>query len=134
MERAFITGRGLVTPLGDNLAENEAALRSGKSGITRIPSFVEFGLDSQVGGMPNMHIETPLVDRKRLRFCPPAALMSVVAAAEAFTEAGFAIEELGNYRIALVGGTAGSNHLEIYSVTRSSCRGSCRQVPSAICR
>ena len=119
MERVFITGRGLVTPLGDNVAENEAALRSGKSGIIRVPSFVEFGLDSQVGGIPNMHIETPLVDRKRLRFCPPAALMSVVAAAEAFTEAGFQIEELGNYRIALVGGTAGSNHLEIYSVTRN---------------
>ena len=115
MERVFITGRGLVTPLGDNLAENEAALRSGKSGITWVPSFAENGLDSQVGGIPNMQIETPLVDRKRLRYCPPAALMSVVAAAEAFTEAGFKIEELGNYRIALVGGTAGSNHLEIYN-------------------
>ena len=119
MERVFITGRGLVTPIGDNLAANEAALRSGKSGIIWIPEFKEYGLDSQVGGMPNQHIETPLVDRKRLRYCPPAALMSVVAATEAFTEAGFQLDELPNHRIALVGGTAGGNHLEIYSVTNN---------------
>lgn len=116
MERVFITGRGLVTPIGDNVAANEAALRSGKSGITRIPEFAEFGLESLVGGMPNQHIETPLVDRKRLRYCPPPALMSVVAAAEAFADAGFQLEELPEHRIAVVGGTAASNHLEIYTV------------------
>ena len=119
MERVFITGRGLVTPIGDDLAANEAALRSGKSGITRIPEFIEYGLDSQVGGMPNQNIETPLVDRKRLRYCPPAALMSIVAATQAFQEAGFSLEELPRKRIALVGGTAGGNHSEIYySATR----------------
>ena len=76
MERAFITGRGMVTPIGDDLAANEAALRSGKSGISRIQQFIDYGLDSHVGGMPNQHLETPLVDRKRMRYCPPAALMS----------------------------------------------------------
>ena len=114
MERAFITGRGLVTPIGDNLAANEAALRSGKSGIIRVEEFVEHGLDSQVGGMPNQSIETPLVDRKRMRYCPPTAVMSIVAAQEAFTEAGFTLEELAGKRIALVGGTASANNIEIY--------------------
>ena len=33
MERVFITGRGLVTPLGNSLEVNEAALRSGASGV-----------------------------------------------------------------------------------------------------
>ncbi len=114
MERAFITGRGLVTPIGDNLAANEAALRAGKSGVSRIPEFIERGLDSQVGGMPNQTIETPLVDRKRLRYCPPTAVMSIVAAEQAFTEAGFSLEELAGKRIALVGGTASANNIEIY--------------------
>ena len=114
MERVYITGRGMVTPIGDDLASNEAALRSGKSGITRIEEFSRYGLDSQVGGMPNQSIETPLVDRKRQRYCPPAALMSIVAAAQAFTEAGFSLEELPKLRIALVGGTASANNLEIY--------------------
>ena len=115
MERAFITGRGMVTPIGDDLAANEAALRSGKSGISRIQQFIDYGLDSHVGGMPNQHLETPLVDRKRMRYCPPAALMSIVAAAEAFAEAGFTLDELAGKRIALVGGTASSNNLEIYN-------------------
>jgi len=114
MERVFITGRGMVTPIGDDLAANEAALRSGKSGITRIQEFVEFGLESQVGGMPNTNLETPLVDRKRLRYCPPAALMSIVAAAEAFAEAGLSLEELPSKRIALIGGTAGGNNKELF--------------------
>ena len=114
MERVFITGRGTVTPIGDDLAANEAALRSGKSGISRIQEFIEHGLDSQVGGMPNQEIESPLVDRKRQRYCPPTAVMSIVAAEQAFTEAGFSLDELAGKRIALVGGTAGSNNIEIY--------------------
>ena len=73
MERAFITGRGLVTPLGNSLAANEAALRSGKSGISVIQEFIDYGLDCEVGGMPD---ETPSlinIDRKKLRHCPPVA-------------------------------------------------------------
>ena len=114
MERVYITGRGMVTPIGDNLAANEAALRSGKSGVIRIQEFIDHGLDSEVGGMPNQNIETPLVDRKRQRYCPPAAVMSIVAAQQAFAEAGLPLEELSGKRIALVGGTAGSNNIEIY--------------------
>jgi len=115
MEKVFITGRGLVTPIGDNLAENEAALRSGKSGIRRVQSFVDYGLDSQVGGIPNMNIETPLVDRKRLRFCPPVAVMSVQAVAEAFAEAGIALESVRGKRIAVITGVAGSSMPDAYN-------------------
>ena len=53
MEKVFITGRGLITPLGNGLAANEAALRSGKSGISVVPEFVEKRLTSIVGGIPD---------------------------------------------------------------------------------
>ncbi len=115
MERAFITGRGLVTPLGNSLAANEAALRSGKSGISVIQEFIDYGLDCEVGGMPD---ETPSlinIDRKKLRHCPPVATMSIAAVEEVFAEAGITPEELSGHRIALVGGTAGANHLELYN-------------------
>lgn len=115
MERAYITGRGLITPLGNTLPVNEAALRSGKSGIVNIDSFIEHHLDSTVGGMPDMYPETDLIDRKTMRFCPPVGVMSVVAAHEAFTEAGISKEEIPGMRIALVGGVAGSNALEIHN-------------------
>lgn len=116
MERVYISGRGIISPLGDGLAANEKALRNGLSGITTVPDFVEHRLDSTVGGMPNLNPEIPeLVDRKRMRFCPPVSLMSVAAVKEMFAEAGIPLDEVKNYRIAIVGGVAGGNYLELYN-------------------
>ena len=114
MERVFVTGRGLLTPLGSSVSANEAALRSGKSGITKIQSFVDVCLDSQVGGMADHDPQVDLIDRKTKRFCPPVGVMSVAAACEAFKEAGIALEDIPDMRIALVGGQAASNSRELY--------------------
>ena len=104
MEKVFITGRGLVTPLGNGLAVNEAALRAGKSGISVVPEFVEKSLTSIVGGVPDHDPVCELIDRKTKRFSPPAAVMSVVAAAEAFAEAGIPVDKVSEYPMALIGG------------------------------
>ncbi len=114
MENVFITGRGLLTPLGNGVASNEAGLRSGKSGIVRAEEFIEHHLDSEVAGRPAEFPPSDLIDRKKLRFCPPVGVMSVVAATEAFAEAGLPLEELRGKRIAIIGGVAGANSLEIY--------------------
>ncbi len=116
MEKVFITGRGLVTPIGVGLAENEASLRAGRSGVVAVPEFVERRLDSQVGGMIREGLSSSLIDRKTLRFCPPVGLMSVIAAEEAFAEAGIPAEEVRNHRIAIVGGVAGGNYRELYEL------------------
>ena len=116
MERVFITGRGLVTPLGSGLAANEAALRAGRSGIVNVQDFIDHGLPCQVGGMPDQHPGTDLIDRKKLRFCPPVGVMSVVAATEVFAEAGLPKEELPKHRIGLIGGVAGGNYLDVYNM------------------
>lgn len=115
MEKVFVTGRGLVSPLGNGLAANEAALRSGKSGIIVIPEFQNHRLDSIVGGMPDQDPVSELLDRKTRRFCPPVGSMSVVAATEAFAEAGIALADVSKFDMALVGGQASGNSLEIYS-------------------
>ncbi len=119
MEKVFITGRGLVTPLGNGLTANEAALRSGKSGVVVIPAFQEHHLDSIIGGMPDQDPANELLDRKTKRFCPPAGVMSVAAAAEAFAEAGIAPEDVKNFDMALIGGQASSNALEIHSLAQA---------------
>ena len=115
MERAFITGRGLITPIGNNLAANEAALRAGKCGIVQVPDFVEHKLSCEVGGLIDGPLETELIDRKKLRFCPPVGVMSVIAAQEAFAEAGLPLEELRERRIAIIGGVAGGNYVEVFN-------------------
>ena len=114
MERVFITGRGLVTPLGNSLEVNEAALRSGASGLSQVPEFLEHRLESVVGGVAGEGLTTPLIDRKLLRFAPPTAVMSVVAATEAFAEAEIPLESLRERKIAIIGGTAGSNYREVF--------------------
>lgn len=115
MGKVFVTGRGLLTPLGTGIAENEKALREGRSGLSLIPAFQENRLDSQVGGMPDQNPESPLLDRKTKRFCPPVGSMSVVAATEAFNEAGIDLADIPNLNIALVGGQASNNSLEVFN-------------------
>ena len=119
MDSVYISGRGIVSPLGLNLAENEAGLRSGKSGIVRVPEFISNHLDSEVGGMVGEVSAGDLIDRKKLRFCPPTSVMSVIAVAEALTEAGIPPETAKDHRIAVIGGTASTYAYELYEVTRT---------------
>jgi len=111
MERAMISGRGLISPIGGTVAENEAGLRSGRSGIIREASFVENNLESQVGGSVGEIPPCPLIDRKTLRFCPPVSVMSVVAVLEAIAESGISLDELRTMRVAGLGGAAGGSCL-----------------------
>jgi len=114
MEKAMISGRGLISPIGGTVAENEASLRSGRSGIIREASFIENHLDSHVGGSAGEIPPCALIDRKTLRFCPPVGVMSVIAVLEALTEAGISLEELRTMRVAVIGGVAGANSIELY--------------------
>ena len=77
MKRAYITGRGLVTPLGIGQAANVEALRSGISGICAVPEFIEHNLESHVGGMVKVLPDASKYDRKQLRFCQPNALFAL---------------------------------------------------------
>ncbi|MBE6393203.1 MAG: beta-ketoacyl-[acyl-carrier-protein] synthase family protein [Lentisphaerae bacterium] len=118
MEHVFISGRGIISPLGNGLAVNEKALREGISGITTIADFVENHLESTVGGLPD---HTPdisdLFDRKALRFAPPVAQMSIAAVREALAEAGIAPDEAKNYRIAVISGIARGGYRELFECT-----------------
>jgi 3-oxoacyl-[acyl-carrier-protein] synthase-1 len=122
MEKVFITGRGLLTPLGIGLPANEAALRAGKSGIVRAEEFEKYHLDSTVGGVVAEIPESPLVDRKVKRFCPPCGQMSVTAVSEALAEANIAKEEIPGLRIAVIGGVAGSLYSEAHEETANFLR------------
>lgn len=112
MNKVFISGRGLITPLGKGLEENRRALKSGKCGITTCPQFVELEFGSQVAGMADTTPDTTLMDRKFLRFSPPVASISVSAVNEALQEAGISREELSKMRVAVIGGVANGNAAE----------------------
>ncbi|MCP3967311.1 MAG: beta-ketoacyl-[acyl-carrier-protein] synthase family protein [Lentisphaerae bacterium] len=117
MNEVFITGRGLVTPLGNGIEVNKTALYEGRSGVSFIEDWAKHNILSQVGGLANRDITCPLLDRKRLRFAPANAIMSANAVYEALNEAGISLDEAPSLRIAVIGGVAGSNYLEIYENT-----------------
>jgi 3-oxoacyl-[acyl-carrier-protein] synthase-1 len=121
MKDVFITGRGLITPLGNGKEINEEALRTGRSGIVWVPEWSENGLESQVAGIIDYEVDCPLLDRKKKRFSPSNAIMSIAAVYEALQEAQLSPEEIPELRIAVVGGVAGSNYSEIYSNTCAYC-------------
>ena len=112
MKKIFITGRGLITPLGKGLDANRQALKDGKSGIVFCEEFKSHNLDSTVAGLADETPDTSLLDRKILRFAPPVASMSVSAVCEALQEAGISCDDIKGKRIAIVGGVANSNGKE----------------------
>ena len=119
MKRVFITGRGVISPLGCGRAVNEKALREGKSGIVFTPKWAEHGLTSCVAGLVDMNVESQLLDRKRRRFMADNSVMAVLAVDEALAEAGLTLDYIAGKRIAVISGVAGTSYEEIYTSTHT---------------
>jgi len=108
MKRAVITGFGIVSSIGNNKSEVLAALKAGKSGITRAEEFAELGLRSQVWGNIKLN-PSELIDRKAMRFMGDAAAYSYIAMQEAMQDAGLSEEQISNPRVGLVVGSGGAS-------------------------
>ena len=114
MKKVFITGRGLITPLGKGKAVNENALREGKSGIVFASEWAEHNLQSCVAGLVNLDVKSDFLDRKKMRFMAPNSIMAVLAVEEALAEAKLTAEDLATKRIAVISGVAGTSYKEIF--------------------
>ena len=116
MDKIYITGRGLVTPLGVGLDANERALRAGRSGIAFVQEWKDKGLENQVGGLVDYaSLDCPLFTQKNLRYMAPNSRMAVVAVHEAMVEAGLTQEWLRGRRVAVILGCGGGCYLQTYS-------------------
>ncbi len=108
MNRAVITGAGIVSSLGNSLAEVAAALRAGRSGIERVQGWADLGLRSQVAGV--VHGATELaaaagLPRRELAALAPGPLYCILAAAQAIADAGLTAAELASPRTGCIVGT-----------------------------
>src|SRR5919201_254388 len=126
--RVVITGRGIVSCIGNTLDDVAAALRQGKSGIERIGEFVEAGLRSEVAGVPRLD-GLPPVERKLRRFMPDASLYAYYAATAAIAEAALAPRELGDARTGLIVGSGSSPSLEMADTVALARTQGARKVP-----
>jgi len=100
--RVFVTGVGIVSPLGLDAPSTWAAMLAGTPGITRITQFDPEGFDAQIAGEVKGFVPEELMDRKVARRSGRHTQMAVVAAHEAVKSACLEInatnrDEIGVY-------------------------------------
>jgi len=106
--RVVITGAGIVSCIGNDLAGVEQSLRAGRRGIQAMPEFTERGLRSQVAGRLHIDLEAR-IERKQLRFMGDAAAYAHVALHDAIAQSGLARSEVSHARTGLVMGSGGGS-------------------------
>ncbi|MBM2768226.1 beta-ketoacyl-[acyl-carrier-protein] synthase family protein [Burkholderia anthina] len=85
--RVVITGIGIVSCLGNSLGEVSDALRTGRSGISRVDAWRERGFRSQIAGVASVGV-APRFARKHERFMGDTARFAAHATASALDDAG----------------------------------------------
>lgn len=106
--RVVITGAGIVSCLGNDLATVSANLRAGRSGIRRCEEFVDAGLRSQIAGVPEIDLDAR-IDRRDRRFMGDAAAYASVALDDAIAMAGLAPGQISHPRTGLIMGSGGGS-------------------------
>jgi beta-ketoacyl-acyl-carrier-protein synthase II len=91
MRRVAITGIGLVTPVGNDVATSWSALLAGKSGVAPISLFDARGFSTRIAAEVKGFDEGVIeADRKLLKFANRSHKFALAAAEQAFRDAGIA--------------------------------------------
>ena len=106
MRRVAITGMGIVSSIGNNVAEVTNALRDGQSGTKFAEDFAELGFRCQVHARPTLNIEETL-DRRTRRFMGEGAGWNYVAMQEAVESAGLTENEISDPMTGIIMGSGG---------------------------
>ena len=91
MKRIVITGMGMVTPLGLNVAETWANVRAGKSGVAHITRFDSSPVDTHIGAEVKGFDAGKWLGNKEARRMDRYAQFAVVAALEACEQANYQV-------------------------------------------
>src|SRR3984893_14203142 len=87
MSRVVVTGLGLVTSLGNDLASNWEALCLGKSGISEITAYDTSQHRVHFGGQIKTFDPTPYMDRKEARRNDPYEQIAIATTKQALAQA-----------------------------------------------
>jgi 3-oxoacyl-[acyl-carrier-protein] synthase-1 len=114
MRRVVVTGLGIVSPIGNNAEEVEAALRAGKSGIEASDVMAEYGFRSQIAGTLKIDVAEH-VDKRTLRFMGPGAAYAHIAMQQAIADSGLEETDIINPRTGLVAGSGGPSTSSMFA-------------------
>src|SRR5690242_6778931 len=109
MSRVVVTGLGLVTSLGNDLASNWEALCQGKSGISEITAYDTSKHRIHFGGQIKNFDPSPYMDRKEIRRNDPYEHLAIATSRQALAQAGLQItdenaDDIGVYIGSGIGG------------------------------
>ncbi|MGP1929996.1 MAG: beta-ketoacyl-ACP synthase I [Arsenophonus sp. ET-DL12-MAG3] len=111
MNRAVITGLGIISSIVNNHKEVLTSLKSGRSGIRFSEEFEKMGLRSHIWGniqLTENYIKQK-IDRKILRFMSDCSIYAYLAMEEAIQDANLPEEQISNIRTGLVVGSGGGS-------------------------
>ncbi len=106
--RVVVTGMGIVSCIGNDIANVTTSLKNGTSGISFAPEYKERGFRSQVHGKPDINIEEH-VDRRAMRFMGDGAAFGYVAMKQAIEDSGLTEEQISNPRTGIIVGSGGAS-------------------------
>ncbi|MBT3305040.1 MAG: beta-ketoacyl-ACP synthase I [Alphaproteobacteria bacterium] len=137
MRRVVVTGMGIVSPIGNNVAEVTDSLRAGRSGIVFNEDYAARGFRSHVAGTPQIELDE-LIDRKLRRFMGDGAAYNYVAMAEAIKDSGLSDAEVTSERTGLVMGSGGPSTSALVAAADTAREKSAKRVgpyavPKAMC-
>ena len=108
MRRVVVTGMGIASCLGNDLATVAQQLRDMRSGIRRNEGYAEVGMRSHICGRPELELSDH-IDRKTLRFMGDAAGYAYYSMAAAIAHAQLTPEQVSDPRVGLIAGSGGAS-------------------------
>ena len=106
MRRVAVTGMGVISPIGDTVAEVAESLRHARSGVSAAPEYAELGFRCRVHAAPKIDWEA-LVDRRAARFLAAGTGYAHIAMEQAIADAGLVEAEVSDERTGLIVGSGG---------------------------
>src|SRR5262249_38694217 len=106
--RIFVTGVGIVSPLGLDTPSTWGAMLAGKSGIARISSYDPEGFDVQIAAEVKGFVPEDLMERRVARRPGRHTQLAVVAAAEAVKDACLGVTDANRDDIGVLIASSGS--------------------------
>jgi nodulation protein E len=133
MNRVVITGLGIVSPLGNSVADVAAALRAGRSAIGPITNIPTEGLTTKVGAEVRDFDPNTLFSDKQLPLLDRCAQFALAASRQAVAQSGLNFRDgLGSRTATIIGAGVGGMTTLDESFYRVYAQGSKRAHPLTI--
>ncbi|MDB5477540.1 MAG: 3-oxoacyl-ACP synthase [Alphaproteobacteria bacterium] len=133
LRRVVVTGMGIISSIGNNVAEVVDSLKNSKSGIVAAPEYADKGFRSLVHGtIKNLKLDE-VIDRRVMRFMGDGAAYAHLAMEQAIADAGLTPEQVSNERTGIIAGSGGpSTRTQVEAALTTMEKGAKRVGPFAV--